>query len=83
MGNPFIPLSKAAIKADMSKEADKKHEEYSARWGDYMWIQRQAETLQKSEAEMAKMMGLEEAYMMFREKVAAEAQQSQQESMAA
>jgi len=64
------------------KEADKKHEEYSARWGDYMWIQRQAKTLQKSEAETAKMMGLEEAYMMFSEKVAAAAQQNGEMAMA-
>jgi len=47
------------------KAADKKHEEYASRWGDYMWIQRQAKTLEKSEEEMAKMMGLEEAYAMF------------------
>ena len=64
------------------KEADEKHDEYSARWGDYMWIQRQAETLQKSEAEMAKMMGLEEAYMMFSQELQETAQQSQQEESA-
>jgi hypothetical protein len=58
---------------EAKKEANKKHEDYLSCWADYQWITRQAKALDKSEEEVAEMLGMEKAYQMFSQQACAAA----------
>ena len=49
----------------LAKEADKEREQRATLWSDYQWLKQQAVSQNKTQQELATLMGMEDAYALF------------------